>query len=1484
MMQPFRILLVEDNQDDVELLQIHLKKLDLDFNIYVVDQQKVFQKFLDDNLPDLIICDYNLPGFTGMEALEYVRARHRDLPFVLVSGYIGEEKAVDAMLKGASDYVLKDNLDRLGPAVKREIIHFREQKETKSERDEAIHDLRERMKEQECLYNISNLEEQSLSIPELLEKAVMHIPKGFQFPEITTVSIEFDGDKYQSENYKQSESHLSTTSDEIEDKSLIIRVCIDQSKVEYPNKPFLEEEIHLLHSITDNLTLKINRILNQKELKEKQTLLEKAYDLTQIGNWEWNIPESKLYWSSKTKEIHEVPEQYEPSFKSAISFYKEGRDADLIRESVKRAVEDGATFDIELKIITAKNNERWVRTVGEPVFEAGKCTRIFGSIQNIDKRKRAEEALHKSEQRFKSLVHDGLDMIAIIDKDGNYKYVAPTKQREEEMGMGADEFNGRNALEFFHPDDRERLLKNLSELEPNESADVAPFRYKGKNGEWRWMESTITNLTENPAIDGYVTNSRDITERIEQERKLRDVVEHSTNLFYRHDTNHEITYISPQSKEFLGCIPEEAQKRWTEFVTEHPINEDGFQKTLKAIETGITQPPYELQLEKMTGEKIWVRVNEAPVVENGETVAMVGSLTDITARKEYEEKLEQLSLVASKTTDIIIMTDADENITWVNDAYEKLTGYSLEESLGRVPGDFLQGPDTDPETVKKLREAVQARESIQETIINYSKDGKKYWLDIKIDPLFEEGVCTGFIAIERDVTARREALEKLISTEQKLREIVEHSTNLFFKHDVNHQLEYISPQSYDFVGLTPEESMKKWTDLVTDHPANEVGFRKTMKAIETGKPQGPYELQFKHADGTVRWARVNEAPVVENGETVAIVGSLTDITEEKKYEEKLEELSQIAAKTTDLIFIADSNHRISWVNPAFEESTGYSLKESIGKMPSEVFFDAKENKSTLQRINQKMEKKQTVKETIQIETKSGERRWMDITIDSIYDEEKDSTRFITIQKDVTEKIEKEKALKESLERYDIVTKATSDTIWDADLKADTVNYNSNIYDVFGYDVHDINNSGEWWLSKVHPDERERVDEKFRLAELAKKDRIQIEYRFQCADGSYKYINDRAYIITNDEGNPVRMIGAMQDITKQKEESLWLKLLESAIENTTESIAILEGKSSGSIRRKILYVNDAFEEMTGFKKDEVLSESLLTLMGPTTNRRSVANLIRSLDKGKPSQTEISYFNKFGEEKWAQISFAPVVDSNNYYSHWICIGRDVTERRQREHQLRESLQEKETLLMEIHHRVKNNLAVVSSMMQLQAMEEADESLQKKLFDSVSRIRTMVTIHELLYESGSFAKLNFAENLRKLVSMIIETIQNDQKIKVNFDTDEVHLNVNQAIPTSLIVNEIITNSFKHAFSGRREGTINIFLRDLEGLVKIKIYDNGKGLPRDFDKENTSSLGLQLINVLSKQMNARYDYYSSEAGGTSFEIEFEKSAIKGIGNAYLT
>ncbi|MDR9418049.1 sensor histidine kinase [Gracilimonas sp.] len=222
----------------------------------------------------------------------------------------------------------------------------------------------------------------------------------------------------------------------------------------------------------------------------------------------------------------------------------------------------------------------------------------------------------------------------------------------------------------------------------------------------------------------------------------------------------------------------------------------------------------------------------------------------------------------------------------------------------------------------------------------------------------------------------------------------------------------------------------------------------------------------------------------------------------------------------------------------------------------------------------------------------------------------------------------------------------------------------------------------------------------------------------------------------------------------------------------------------------------------------------------------------------------------------------------------------ERELRVHQkeLENSLTEKETLLAEIHHRVKNNLAVISGLLQLQAFKETDKEFQKKLLDSTLRIKSMAGIHEQLYKAHSFSNISFDEGLINLTQTIIETLGNGDRIHTEFDLDPVELNINQAVPCSLIVNEVVTNSLKHAFENREKGEIAITLKYSSDNVLLRLLDDGSGFDDSTPAEGKTSLGMELIDTLAQQLGADYKYGSRGNGtGTMFELKFTLSNSPG-------
>jgi two-component sensor histidine kinase len=220
--------------------------------------------------------------------------------------------------------------------------------------------------------------------------------------------------------------------------------------------------------------------------------------------------------------------------------------------------------------------------------------------------------------------------------------------------------------------------------------------------------------------------------------------------------------------------------------------------------------------------------------------------------------------------------------------------------------------------------------------------------------------------------------------------------------------------------------------------------------------------------------------------------------------------------------------------------------------------------------------------------------------------------------------------------------------------------------------------------------------------------------------------------------------------------------------------------------------------------------------------------------------------------------------------LCVGNDVTERKLAEEKLAALSAEKEVMLKEIHHRVKNNLQIIASLLNIQAHYARDEGAAEVLSECHNRVRSMALVHESLYSSENLAKVNFARYVSRLAESLFSSFGVDnQKIKLDLDLDDVLLSIDRAIPCGLIVNELVSNCLKHAFPGDRNGTIEIKLKRLGADdVLLNVKDDGVGVPQGLDPQKTQTLGLKLVSDLTRQIKGTFRFTSS--AGTDMAITF--------------
>jgi PAS domain S-box-containing protein len=242
-------------------------------------------------------------------------------------------------------------------------------------------------------------------------------------------------------------------------------------------------------------------------------------------------------------------------------------------------------------------------------------------------------------------------------------------------------------------------------------------------------------------------------------------------------------------------------------------------------------------------------------------------------------------------------------------------------------------------------------------------------------------------------------------------------------------------------------------------------------------------------------------------------------------------------------------------------------------------------------------------------------------------------------------------------------------------------------------------------------------------------------------------------------------------------------------------------------------------------------------------------------------------------WIDLYSFPLIDSKTGQRKGVIeYVRDITERKMAEDRLQASLQEKEVLLREIHHRVKNNMQVISSLLNLQSRHIQDPTVLEMFKESQRRIRSMALIHERLYHSSDLSRIEFSQYLRNLATHLFHSYQVDSaRVQLRIEAEEIHLNINTAIPCGLIINELISNALKHAFPEGRSGSLSLDLHKVSGdgyLLRVK--DDGVGFPKALDFRKTETLGMQIVRTLVSQIDGSIDLTREK--GTEFTIHFEE------------
>ncbi len=741
--ESIRVLHVDDEVEFAEMVATFLEREDDRLTVDVV-------RSADEGLDRLaagdyhcVVSDYDMPDTDGIEFLRRVREDDPDLPFILFTGTGSEEIASDAISAGVTDYLYKkpdpDQYELLANRIDNAVGQFRAERRAEEER-RRFRTVFDRLSQPTVEVEFQDGEP-------VVEQVNPAFEETFGYDADTVVGDSLD-------DYIVPEGRAAEA--ERINERLRGDERVGPREVTRRTAGGLRRFL-LQHAVYDDgsggffiYTDVTERREREEKLERSQELLRHTEQLAGVGGWELDAETDDLHWTRGTHAIHGLDPagEFEPTLEAAVGFYHPD-DRATIEAAVEGCRGEGEPFELELRLVTAGDEQKWVRTIGEPVYDGEEITKLRGAIRDITEQKRRREEL----QRYEQLVEYSPELLVVLDEEMTVEYQSPPSPLFEWEPL---DVTGEDPLEHIHPDDHDDVFQQFTRLKRRpDRVSTAEFRTRDADGRWRWVESRAQNFTDDDAVGGILTAMRDITRRKRQEQALARYNTVLEQLQSMTKTLLETTDVEQAAEYALESIetvlefdiagiwlstaderalePVAISERGREIVSNPPT----YTAEEESISWGVYQDGELRYVEDMhahdqratedtpIGSEVIVSLGQHGLLNIGDTEPDAFSERDIELIELWSDTL---AVVFARITQLELLQEREAELTRERDRLEEFTGvvsHDLRSPLSVAKGRTeLAAADCDSEHLADVRQALTRMEELLEDSLALARQGK----------------------------------------------------------------------------------------------------------------------------------------------------------------------------------------------------------------------------------------------------------------------------------------------------------------------------------------------------------------------------------------------------------------------------------------------------------------------------------------------------------------------------------------------------------------------------------------------------------------------------------------------------------------------------------------------------------------------------------------------------------------------------------------